>query len=120
MKRVIYIIAIIWVGIAVVTSCDKNEGAYYPVPSAFSVTPQTVQSVSKDGGNVELVMAAGNLGWWVESSAMWCKVSKKYGSGDGKVTLTIDKNNSGTSRKAEITVYPTFKQPSVLITINQQ
>ena len=32
----------------------------------------------------------------------------------------IDKNNSGTSRKAEITVYPTFKQPSVLITINQQ
>ena len=53
MKRVIYIIAIIWVGIAVVTSCDKNEGAYYPVPSAFSVTPQTVQSVSKDGGNVE-------------------------------------------------------------------
>ena len=87
MKRVIYIIAIIWAGIAVVTSCDKNEGAYYPVPSAFSVTPQTVQSVSKDGG---------------------------------KVTLTIDKNNSGTSRKAEITVYPTFKQPSVLITINQQ
>ena len=112
MKRVFYIIAIIWVGIAVVTSCDKNEGAYYPVPSAFSVTPQTVQSVSKDG--------AGNLGWWVESSATWCKVSKKYGSGDGKVTLTIDKNNSGTSRKAEITVYPTFKQPSVLITINQQ
>ncbi|RRD62403.1 hypothetical protein EII40_03405 [Tannerella forsythia] len=120
MKKVIYIIAIIWIGMAVISSCDKNEGAYYPAPSAFSVTPQTVPSVPKDGGNVELVIAAGNLGWWVESSTAWCKVSKKYGSGDGKVTLTIDKNDSGISRKAEVTVHPTFQQASVQITVHQQ
>lgn len=102
------------------TSCNKDDGAYYPVPSDFSVNPTTAQSVAADGGTIELTISAGNLGWWIESSETWCKVSQKYGSGDGKVTLTIVKNSSGVFRQSEVVINPTFNLEPVKITINQQ
>lgn len=102
------------------TSCDKNDGAYQPVPSAFSVNPSTAQTVSKDGGSIEITITAGNVGWWIESTQTWCKVSRKYGSGDGKVTLAIDKNATGTGRQAEVTIHPTFKLEPVKIALSQE
>lgn len=119
MKKFVYIAAFIFIAI-MTSSCDKNDGAYFPVPSAFSVSPTGALSIGKDGGTIELSITAGNLGWWIESSAAWCTVSQKYGSGDGKVTLTIAKNTSGAARLAEVVVNPTFKLTPVKIVINQQ
>lgn len=119
MKNVIYFTILVMIGFIGV-SCDKNDGAYYPVPSDFSVSPAAAQSVGTDGGTIELTISAGNLGWWIESSQTWCKISRKYGSGDDKVTVTVDKNASGAARQATVTVSPTFKKEPVKITVNQQ
>lgn len=119
MKHIIYIFAFAIIGIMIV-SCDKNDGAYYPVPSAFSVSPTTAQSVGTDGATIEIMINAGNVGWWVESSQTWCTVSQKYGSGDGKIIVTAGKNTTGTARHAEVTIHPTFKLEPIKIVINQQ
>lgn len=119
MKKIISIttfilIAVMWI------SCDENDGAYYPVPSAFSVNPSSAQTIVKEGKTIELEITAGNVGWWIESNQTWCKISRKYGSGDAKVTLTIDKNDTGSARQAEVKINPTFKLEPVKIAISQQ
>lgn len=119
MKNLIHIIVLVLFS-TIITSCDKNDGAYYPVPSDFSVSPTTEQSVSKDANSIELTIEAGNLGWWIESSQTWCKASRKYGSGDGKVTIEIEENNSGEKRSAVVTINPTFQLEPVTITVNQE
>jgi len=101
-------------------SCDNNDSAYYPVPSDFSVSPNTEQSLGVDGGTIKLIISAGNLGWWIESSVDWCKSSQKYGSGDGEVIITVPKNTTASEREAIITVNPTFKKKPVIIKIKQQ
>ena len=119
MKNIIHIIVIVLFS-TFIASCDKNNGAYYPVPSDFSVSPTTEQSVSKDAASIELKINAGNLGWWVESSETWCKPSQKDGSGDGTITLEISENKSGEKREAVVTINPTFQLKPVTITVNQE
>lgn len=119
MKKLTSLIVIVLIG-GLFWTCDKNEGAYFPVPSNFSVAPTTTQTLNKDGGSIEFTISAGNLGWWIESSQSWCKVSTKYGSGDGKVTLTVGKNDTNKARNAEIIIHPTFKLEPVKIVINQR
>lgn len=119
MKKLIYFLFLISI-VSFVLSCDKNDGAYYPVPSEFSVSPSGDQSFAVDGGSITLTITTPNLGWWIESSEGWCTVSKKYGSGDGEVTVTVSKNNSGISREATLSVNPTFGKESVILIIRQQ
>lgn len=119
MKNLIYLITVVLMS-GLFFTCDKNEGAYFPEPSALLVNPTTTQSINKDGGSIEITISGGNLGWWIESSQPWCTASQKYGSGDRKVTLVIDKNNTETSRNAEVIIHPTFKLEPVKIIINQQ
>lgn len=118
MKKYLYIIVFAVTSLLVI-SCDKNDGAYYPVPSDFSVAYDNL-SISKEGGVVELDINAGNLGWIIESSETWCAASRKFGSGDAKVILTVAENNSGGSRSTEISVKPTFNQTPVKFIVSQE
>lgn len=116
MKKTIFILSLLLV--SVLFSCSKEDGAYRPTPSDFSViaTPVTVVA---EGGIVELTIKAGNLGWSIVSDQLWATPSAKFGSGDGVVKLTITKNETGAKRTTNVVVKPTFDVEPVTIAITQ-
>lgn len=119
MKKILFFVFLMSI-VIITSSCDKNDGAYYPVPSEFSVTPAADQSIGTEGGTIVLTIATVNLGWWIETSESWCTASSKYGSGAGEVTLTIGKNTTGSPREATISVHPTFGKEPIAFTVKQQ
>lgn len=102
----------------VLVSCTENEGAVFPQPTAFSVTP-TTQTLTAVGGDVDMVINGGNLGWSITSNDVWVKISKAYGSGNATVKLTIVANTTGAKRETSIIVKPTFNVEPVKISITQ-
>lgn len=116
MKKAIYILSLLFASL--VLSCSDDDGAYFPEPSEFSVS-STEFNIENNGGDVELAIKAGNLGWSITSDQDWVSISNKFGSGDGAVKLSILKNMTGTQRTAILIVKPTFNLDPVNITIKQ-
>ena len=116
MKKTIYILSLLFVGL--LFSCSDDDGAYRPTPSDFSVSPIT-STVENVGGTVDVTIKAGNLGWSIVSDQEWVTPSAKFGSGDGAVKLTITNNETGAKRTANVVVKPTFDVESVTIAITQ-
>lgn len=117
MKKIAYILSLS-LFIFFFASCDEDNGAHFPKPTGFSVSPTTA-TIAATGETVELTINGGNLGWKIATSDSWCQISKAYGSGDAKVTLTIKVNESGSSRSATVNINPTFGQTPATIVINQ-
>lgn len=117
MKKFLYLFSLtLFIGFF--ASCTEDDGAVYPTPSAFSVSP-TTSSVDVVGGTIEVVIKAGNLGWSIDTPETWCKVSKKYGSGDATVVLTIESNDTDAPRNGTVIIQPTFDQEPISISISQ-
>ncbi len=117
MKTLVYIFVVAFCSLFI-SGCEEDKGAAYPKPSEFTVSPLSVSAIAA-GSTVELTINGGNLGWYVETSDDWYSVSRKYGSGDMKITLTIKANNSGSQRTGLLEIRPTFDQDPVRISINQ-
>ena len=116
MKKIIYLYTLLFIG--VLCSCNENDGAHFPEPTAFSVTP-TTHTLSSAGGDVEIKINGGNLGWSITSNNPWVKISKSFGSGDATVKLTVSANTTGAKRESSIVVKPTFNLDPVIISIIQ-
>jgi len=116
-KLLLYTLAILAISISAV-SCSEDNGAYYPEPSEFSVSPVT-GNFDAAGGTLQLTINGGNLGWWIVSSSSWCTVSKSYGSGNATITITVTANSTGIARNSVVTVNPTFQQQPVEVEITQ-
>ena len=116
MKKTIYILSLLFVGL--LFSCSDDEAAYRPTPSDFTVSP-TDFTVEANGSDVDIIIKAGNLGWSITSDQNWVSASKKFGSGDETVKLTIIKNETGEKRSANVVVKPTFELEPVNISITQ-
>ena len=54
-----------------------------------------------------LMNLACNGEWKVSTSADWCKVTPASGDGNGSFTVTVEENNTGADRTAEISVLTT-------------
>lgn len=117
MKKFLYVFPLVLL-IGLFASCTEDDGAVYPTPSAFSVSP-TSSSIEVAGGIIEVDIKAGNLGWSISTQDAWCKISKLYGSGDATVILTIASNDTDASRTGVVEIRPTFDQEPVLIHIIQ-
>ena len=104
--------------VATVSSCSEDDGATYPTPTGFSVSPSAA-NVESAGGVVAVVINGGNLGWAIESSETWIKVSKAYGSGDATIELSIEANASEGPRNGSVVISPTFGKEPVTIQIDQ-
>lgn len=121
MKSKIYIILGI-LFMLVYSSCEKDDNINFePVPSTFSAQAQGTTTLGTSGGTVSIAITAGTIGWWVEipAEATWCTVTKKYGSGDLTLPVTIQGNKSGTDRQTNLIIHPTFDQQPVTINITQ-
>lgn len=117
MKKILYVFSLaLFIGFF--ASCTEDDGAAYPTPSEFSASPTTA-NVDVTGGTVEVVINGGNLGWKIDASASWCKISKEYGSGDATVILTIESNTTDSPRSAVVIINPTFGQEPISIAITQ-
>ena len=116
MKKTIYILSLLFVGL--LFSCSDDDGAFRPTPSEFSVSP-TEFTVETNGSDVDIVIKAKTLGWSITTDQNWVTVSKSFGSGDGTVKLTIAKNETGNKRTANVVVKPTFELEPVNISITQ-
>ena len=117
MKKILYVCSLA-LFICFFASCTEDDGAEYPTPSAFSVSP-TASSVDVNGGTIEVVIKAGNLGWAISTTDNWCKISKLYGSGDATVLLTIAPNTTDSPRTGVVEIQPTFGQEPVSVAITQ-
>ena len=71
---------------------------------AYSVLPNPA-SVAASGGPLALSMnAAAGCAWSATSNATWLHAVVASGSGNGSISLTADKNASGTARSASLAV----------------
>lgn len=127
MERLTHILIIILWSIFI-TSCSEEEGAYRPTPSDFSVVTSTIETISSEGGEVEIDIQGGNLGWYINSTANWCKFSKKsgqtgsttmYGSGNTRIYIAVNKNTTGKARQGTVVIQPTYEMQAINIQINQ-
>lgn len=117
MKNFLYVVSFA-LCIGLFASCTEDDGAVYPTPSEFSAS-LTTTNVEMTGGTLELVVKGGTLGWKIEASEPWFKISKLYGSGDATVIITVEPNPSDLPRSGEVAIHPTFGQEPVTITITQ-
>jgi hypothetical protein len=104
-----------------VCSCKKQEEPVKPQPSTFSVAIEGGNtSFSAAGGTANIVVTAGENGWWVVMPTNnWCVITKLYGSGDLKVPVTIKPNTTGSDRNIQVEVRPTFNLLPVMVTLTQ-
>lgn len=116
MKKTIYILSLLFVGL--LFSCSDDDGAYRPTPSEFSVSQKDF-TVEAAGSNVSIMIKAGNLGWSITSDQNWVTASKNFGSGDQSLSLTIIKNETQEKRIANVVIKPTFGLEPVKISITQ-
>lgn len=72
-------------------------------PNGFMTNANTLKVPYVEGTNTALEISA-NVPWSVVSDQSWLKVSPTSGSGDTKLTVTVDKNDSTTRRFANITL----------------
>lgn len=112
--------AIFLVLIAVMISCKKQNIPVKPEPSEFSAMLKG-NSLFPASGGVDTIIVHGNTdGWWVTiPDNNWVVISKKYGSGEFKLPVTIKPNNTGSDRELSVQINPTFGLPPVAIQLKQ-
>lgn len=72
-------------------------------PNGFISSVNTLKVPYVEGTNSAIEISA-NVAWSVVSDQSWLRVSTASGSGDTKLTVTVDKNDSTTRRFANITL----------------
>ena len=85
-----------------VTSCTEEDPIFGGDELALKVEPSII-SVGKDGGSKTIDINAG-IEWKAEPKDSWITVSPSSGSGAGKVTVTVAKNDSEDARQTTVAV----------------
>ena len=99
---------------AMAVSCKKQ------VPDAISVTPQTPDVVSVEGGVVSFSVNA-NVDWTAKSSESWISLSPASGqAGTVTVKASVLKNDNTDDRSAVVTFMAGTASSSVTITQSQK
>ncbi len=113
-------VVIFFLLIAVMSSCKKQNIPAKPEPSDFSAMLKGTIPFPASGG-VDTIIVHGNTeGWWVTlPDNNWVVISKKYGSGEFKLPVTIKANTTGTDRELSVQINPTFGLPPVAIQVKQ-
>jgi hypothetical protein len=99
-----------------VTSCTEEDPIFGGDELALKVEPSII-SVGKDGGSKTIDINAG-IEWKAEPKDSWITVNPSSGSGAGKVTVTVDKNNTEDARQTTVTV--TAGTAKMNITVKQE
>ena len=99
-----------------VTSCTEEDPIFGGDELALKVEPSII-SVGKDGGSKTIDINAG-IEWKAEPKDSWITVNPSSGSGAGKVTVTVDKNNTEDARQTTVTV--TAGTAKMSITVKQE
>ena len=74
-----------------------------PAPCTYRISP-TSRSIDASGGTYSIaVTAPGGCDWTASESASWLRITPTSDSGDGTVTVTVDRN-TGAARSATITI----------------
>lgn len=111
MKRLICFIAII----ALFCSCSKDDGGS---TGTITLTSGTEISFSGDASNGKSISFTAGSAWSASSSAGWCHISPANGlEGSATINITVDKNQTQESRKANITI--STKDASANVTVTQ-
>lgn len=99
-----------------VTSCTEEDPIFGGDELALKVEPSII-SVGKDGGSKTIDINAG-IEWKAEPKDSWITVSPSSGSGAGKVTVTVAKNDSEDARQTTVAV--TAGTAKMNITVKQE
>ena len=85
-----------------VTSCTEEDPIFGGDELALKVEPSII-SVGKDGGSKTIDINAG-IEWKAEPKDSWITVSPSSGSGEGRVTVTVAKNDTENARQTTVAV----------------
>jgi hypothetical protein len=106
--------------ISVLAACKKQNIPVKPESSAFSAQLKNNAVFPAAGGKDTIVVNGGTNGWWVTTpDNSWAVITKRYGSGDFKIPVSVKANTTGSAREINVTVNPTFGKPPVIINIKQ-
>jgi hypothetical protein len=106
--------------ISLLSACKKQNIPVKPESSAFSAQLKNNAVFPATGGKDTIVVNGGTNGWWVTTpDNSWAVITKRYGSGDFKIPVSVNANLTGASREINVTVNPTFGMPPVSINIKQ-
>jgi hypothetical protein len=106
--------------ISLLSACKKQNIPVKPESSAFSAQLKNNAVFPATGGKDTIVVNGGTNGWWVTTpDNSWAVITKRYGSGDFKIPVSVNANSTGASREINVTVNPTFGVPPVIINIKQ-
>lgn len=115
MKKLIYIFAMI----ALLCSCSKDEGGNPEQGSGtLTLAGGTEVTFAGDATTPQTIHFTAGSAWSASSNAGWCHISPASGTeGNAGITVTVDKNQTQESRKANITI--TTGKASATVTVSQ-
>lgn len=106
--------------VAVFGSCKKQNLPVKPEPSAFSAALKNNTVFTAAGGKDTIVVKGGTNGWWVTMPDNdWVVITKRFGSAEFNLPVTIKPNTTGTAREITVTINPTLNLPPVAIKLTQ-
>jgi hypothetical protein len=106
--------------VAVFGSCTKQNLPLKPEPSAFSASLKNNTVFTAAGGKDTIVVKGGTNGWWVTMPDNdWVVITKRFGSAEFNLPVTVKPNTTGAAREISVTINPTFNLPPVAIKLTQ-
>lgn len=112
--------AIIIILVTIFCSCEKQNIPVKPSPSDFSAVLKNNTTFSAAGGKDSIVVKGGTDGWWVTiPDNDWVVITKRFGSGDFNLPVTVKPNTTNLAREMTVIINPTFNLPPVSIKVTQ-
>lgn len=106
--------------VALLGSCKKQNLPVKPEPSAFSAALKNNTVFTAAGGKDTIVVKGGTNGWWVTMPDNdWVVITKRYGSAEFNLPVTVKPNTTGIAREITVIINPTFNLPPVAIKLTQ-
>ena len=106
--------------VTILGACGKQNIPVEPASSAFSAMLKGNTSFSAVGGKDTIAVKGGTDGWWVTlPDNDWVVISKRFGSGDFNLPLTVKPNTTNQAREITVIINPTFDLPPVSIIVKQ-
>ncbi|MBR5499117.1 MAG: BACON domain-containing protein [Bacteroidales bacterium] len=108
------------VGYVVFYNADNEVLAIVECISPFEPLPEPVLDVDQKTivftgeAATETLLVTSNVAWTIESDASWCTTAISEGEGDASVVVSVEKNESGESRSAVLTL----KSETITVTID--
>lgn len=108
------------VGYVVFYGADDKVLAIVECISPFEPLPDPVLDVDQKAivftgeAATETLLVTSNVAWTIESDASWCTTAISEGEGDASVVVSVEKNESGESRSAVLTL----KSETITVTID--